>query len=86
MDSIVGLKSAEALQEFACQKTPDSLVSLIASGLQMIDDIRFKAAFIGLYAIASDGVVNGTRAKIRESAERLWKAAQDAGLIKYPIT
>ena len=52
----------------------------------MIDDIRFKAAFIGLYAIASDGVVNGTRAKIRESAERLWKAAQDAGLIKYPIT
>ena len=79
-DSIVKQKSAGALQGFASQKNPDSLVSFVASGLQAIGDLRFKAAFLELYTAASGGVVNGTRAKIRESAERLWKAAEDAGL------
>ena len=85
-ESIVEQKSAEALQHFASQKNPSRLLSFIASGLQIINDTRFKAAFLELYVVASEGVVNGTRAKIRESAERLWKAAEDAGLIRYPIT
>lgn len=80
------MMSAEALQEFACQKNPGRLLSVIASGLLIINDIRFKAAFLELYVVASEGVVNGTRAKIQESAERLWKAAEDAGLVRYPIT
>jgi len=85
-DFIVEQKAVEALQDFASQKNPGSLLSFIASGLQIISDLRFNAAFLELYLIASEGVVNGTRAKVRESAERLWKAAEDAGLVRYPIT
>jgi len=83
-DSIIEQKSAEALQHFAGQKNPDRLLPLIARGLQIIDDIRFKAAFLELYIVAFEGVVNGTRAKVQESAERLWKAAEDAGLVCRP--
>ena len=86
VNAAIKRKSAKTLLAFASEKNPSPLLSFIAGGLQAINDLRFKAAFLEFYAVASEGAFNGIRAKIQESAEMLWKAAQDAGLIKYPIT